>query len=129
MKRQIMLLVASSVLSVAGSAWIHVSAEQGDPEWVGTDSKGNFGVVDVSKMPETMPVVDSNGDVVGYANTAEVYAPPTDDPADPAAKRRVAERAAKGLPPETPAPVTVYDGNSKRIGIVGARGFVRQSGS
>lgn len=65
--------------------------------------------VDVSELPETMPVVDSNGDVVGYAKTAEVYAPPSDDPSDPATKRRVAERLAKGLPPEMPAPAAVYD--------------------
>lgn len=124
-----MLLAAAGVLSVAGSAWIHVSAGQGDPGWVDTDSKGKFGVVDVSKMPETMPVLDSNGDVVGHAKTAEVYAPPSDDPTDPATKRRVAEHLAKGLPPEMPAPAAVYDGNGKKIGIVGGKGFVRQSDS
>lgn len=116
-------LIAGTVLSMVATAFIHVSAQDSVPSWVGEDSEGNFGLIDVDGMPEQLPVLDSEGNIVGYADTEDLYAAPSDDPSSEQAARRLKQRSARNGRPTTSAEVPVYDAQGERIGVVGSTGF------
>lgn len=127
--RKAVVLGGATVLSLAATALIQVTAGPSEPSWVGSDSRGNYGVVDVQAMPDRIGVLDSNGNRVGYVTTDDLYGAPSDDPSTPESQARVRERARNGQPPTIAAQVPVYDERGRRVGYVGDRGFVRDGGT
>ncbi len=119
------VMALATCLSLALSWSILASAEDmpQDPSWLTNDSAGNYGLVDTSRMPRTLGVVNCNGDVVGYALTAELFAMPSLSPEELQAIDMIAPGGFEATGATT-GTVVVYDAeDDKPIGYIGNECF------
>lgn len=96
-------------LSLGITTIVYAGGEEApqDPPWLMQDGDGNNGVVDATRLPATIGVLDCNGDVVGYARSSDVFALPSLTP----------DQFAAGAARDD---VTVYDPVTEQpVGVVG----------
>jgi hypothetical protein len=94
MKRRSFALVAVTALLAAGGFTTVATADGGvtepmNPDWINED-----GSIDLDKMPDEMPMVDSSGRIIPgkTVNMRELMRPPEGPPRPPTAAQLRAER-------------------------------------